>query len=323
MDSTIESTLADGFPEREVVTVEPRAGRPGNRTVAVRFADDKRVFLKITTDGNRERVARETAATRYAAAHCDIRVPQVLAADHDGDPPYLATAPLAGTPAVERWDTVSPAERTELAAWVGRGLAAVHAARFDRHGRVTGGDVDGLGLESGSWTDVLRATVEARARDLFADRFTDLPGRLTAALSEVQGMLDDAPAALLHGDANRHNCVLDGSPGFIDWENALVGDPALELVRAESQWAERPDVPEARWDRRRRSLREGYRERAGTLPDGFTARRPIYRAVTFLLTARTFELWAPDADEPTDELAAWVRAEFDRRLGAFGDERVK
>lgn len=314
MKNDIEAALADGFPGREVADIEHYETRPGNLTVAVQFADGGRVFLKIPTGGNRERIVRETAATRYARIHCDVRVPRVLAAAPDGTPPYFATAPLTGTAVFDRWNAADLAERGDLTAWVGRGLAGIHTARFDRHGRITGGDADGLALESGSWTDVLCSTIETRAADLFAERFADLPGRLTTVLRERRDTLDGAPAALLHEDANRVNCFLNDRPGFIDWENALVGDSALELVRAESQWVERPDVPEVNWDRLRQSLRESYREHAGALPDGFAARRPAYRAVTFLLTARTFELWAPQADEPTEELAEWVREEFDRRI---------
>jgi hypothetical protein len=34
------------------------------------------------------------------------------------------------------------------------------------------------------------------------------------------------------------------------------------------------------------------------------------------VTVATFERWAPGADEPVDDLAEWVREEFDRRVAA-------
>lgn len=56
---------------------------------------------------------------------------------------------------------------------------------------------------------------------------------------------------------------------------------------------------------------------------GLDARRPLYPVVTHLARARTFDLWAPDAPEPTDDLAAWVRDELDRRIDAIeSDDRT-
>jgi len=103
---------------------------------------------------------------------------------------------------------------------------------------------------------------------------------------------------------------------LLDWERALVGDPALDLADAESHLVELPGAETAERSVLRNGLREGYRAYAGTLPDGFECRAPVYRAVAFLLTPQTFDLWAPEADEPTGALAEWVRTEFDTRLDA-------
>lgn len=318
MHPAVESALEEAFPGRTPAGVDPRASRPGNRTVAVRFEGGGRAFLKIATDGDGGRVARDAAATRYAGAHCDVRVPEVLASAPDGDPPYVATAPLDGDPIADRWPGAGAEGRARILRSVGRALAGVHAARFDRPGRIVGGDAGGLDLDGGSWTGVLRATLRERASVLFADRFDDLLERVDGALDEHSARLDGAPAVLLHDDARPENYFRHpGGPGLIDWETALVGDPALDLCRAESQFVDRQDVDDGDRRRLRSALRGGYRDRAGDLPDGFNERRPVYRAVTFLRTARTFDLWAPPADEPTAELADWVRGEMDRRLDEF------
>lgn len=87
----------------------------------------------------------------------------------------------------------------------------------------------------------------------------------------------------------------------------------LDLCFAENQYIERPgvNIPDQLYE----ALRDGYRDHAGGLPDGFDWSRPLYRAVTFLLLqVATFDDWAPQASEPTEELAEWVREEADRRI---------
>lgn len=315
MDEVVRRALAALFPGRETTAVEPASGsaHPDNRTVAVTFADGARAYLKAVVDGDGERVARAVAAARYARANCEVRVPEVLAAAPGGDPPAVATAPLAGTPAAEGWADATSGERAAAMGDLGCALAGTHVARFDEHGRVVGGDGRELELDTGPWTDVLVERIERWKRNLFPDRFAGAPERVVAALRDHRGRLDPAPAALLHEDPNRDNVLghPDG-PGLVDWERALVGDPALELCRAVELCVERPAVADR--DRLRAALHEGYRDVAGSLPAGFRARRPLYRAVAFLVTPGTFHMWAPGAPEPNDELAEWVRAELDRRL---------
>ncbi|MFB6136314.1 MAG: phosphotransferase family protein, partial [Halobacteriaceae archaeon] len=181
-------------------------------------------------------------------------------------------------------------------------------------GRVLGGDADGLDLDSGAWTGALCATVRERAEGLVPERFGDAPDRLCGRLRERRAALDGAPAALCHGDPRPENARRDPA-GLLDWEAAVVGDPALDLVFAEEQYAGTPDVDAT--DRVRAALREGYRERAGSLPAGLADRRPAYRAVTFcLLQVATFEYWAPRASGDAADLAAWVEEEFAARLQA-------
>lgn len=65
------------------------------------------------------------------------------------------------------------------------------------------------------------------------------------------------------------------------------------------------------------ALHEGYRERAGELPAGFEARRPVYEAVRFLGVSGFVEEWAASLDEPADDLSEWIDEEMDRRLAAI------
>ncbi|NHN43404.1 phosphotransferase [Halorubellus sp. JP-L1] len=329
MRDGVERALSRAFPERAVAETSRVSGsdRPGNETVRVRFADDVVAFLKVAVDGGataRERLSRDAAATRYARWNADVRVPEVLAVDASGTPAYVATAALSGTAIATDWPVDSTVARATVLRAVGRALAGVHAAAdFDEHARIRGGSDDGerLDLEPGPWSTVLEDAMTARADALFADRFRDRLPDVLAAVDAASDGLDAAPATLVHDDPRPENCLVDSDgPGLVDWETALVGDPALDLVRAEAQYVERAAIADADGGRLRRALRAGYRDHAGRLPDGFVERHPLYRVVTFLDAVRTFEHWAPDASEDVDDLAAWVRGELDVRLDAVDGE---
>lgn len=96
MSETIEQTVDRAFPGRSVKAIEIQNTRPGNETGFVTFSDGESCYVKTATDTS-IRLARETAATRYAGTHCQIGTPTVIAADTTGDLPYLVTEPLHGT----------------------------------------------------------------------------------------------------------------------------------------------------------------------------------------------------------------------------------
>lgn len=314
MSDPIEDAVRAAFPDRTPASVEGQTTRPGNETALVRFEDADPVYVKTASDTTR-RLVRETAATRYANAHCPIGVPTVIAADPDGDPPYLATEPLPGTPLNDPW--TGGDDREPLLRRAGRAIAGVHEAQFDGPGVIVAGDTDGLELRGETWTEVLCETVRWRATDWFPDRFADLPDRLVETIREI----DPAPdrATLLHGDCNRINVHLDPD-GLLDWERALVGDPVFDLTDAVGHLVDQPDVDEDERAALTEALYDGYRERAGSLPAGVEDRRPLYRAIAHLLVPQTFEEWAPAVDRPTDELAADVREELDARLSRARSE---
>jgi len=331
MDNAIRTALAAAAPDRDVDTVEEPGGsaNPGNRTVRVRFVDGETAYLKVAVDGNRTRLARAVATVRYVGGRSGagdrngdgrtaVRVPRVLAADADADPPYLLTAPLSGSPVDREWAAGSVDERADLTGAVGRALAGVHAVRFDAAGRIVGGDDGTLAVETATWPDVVAGLVDEDG-ETDGGRFDGFPERAADAVEVHRAALaldmsgDDVPApALLHNDPRPENSFTgpDGV-GFIDWEQAVVGDPVLDIVKTEGRFLGRPDI-EGR-ERLREGLWDGYRDRAGELPAGFDLRRRVYRVVTFLGVASGFDEWAPRVDEPTEELAGWVRSEFDDR----------
>ncbi|PSP80038.1 hypothetical protein BRC81_02240 [Halobacteriales archaeon QS_1_68_20] len=310
MGNVIERAVRAALPDRTIDAIDARNTRPGNETAFVSFVDADPVYVKTATDTTR-RLVRETAAVRYAAAHCSVAAPAVVAADPAGDPAYLVTEPLPGTVFNERW--TGGADREQLVRRLGTVVAGVQEARFDRPGVITGVDADGLELRATTWTETLCETIEWRASDWFPDRFADLPGRLVETVRDRDPTLENTTPTLLHGDPSRINLHLDPD-GLLDWERALVGDPAFGVVEAAFHHVGQPDVDDADEPPLREALYEGYRERAGDLPPGLEQNRPLYEAVSYLLVPQAFEDWAPRVDTPNDELAADVREEFDARL---------
>ena len=198
---------------------------------------------------------------------------------------------------------------------VGRALAALHADRFDAHGRVVVGSAGGLDLRTGAWTDVLAATIEEMRELAPSDRYASHFEAVRNVIEAERGRLDGALAALLHGDPAAPNfLVTDERVGCADWERAHIGDPARDLYRARDQLIE----PTRGSDDGRlvEALHAGYRERAGGLPAGLEDRRPVYRLIRLLGVSGFFERHVETREESAARLAGWLEAEFDRRLAA-------
>ena len=309
MSELVEHVTDDALPDRPIETVELQNTRPGNEAALVTFVDGDSVYVKTATDTT-ERLTREIAATQYAEAHCSVGTPSIVAANSTADLPYLVTEPMPGTVLNDPW--MDGADREPLVRQVGRQIAEVHDAEFDQPGIITGGDASGLNLTDTTWTETLCNTIEWRAQDWFADRFSDLPGRLIDTIQAVNPTLDGITPTLIHGDPSRINVYLDPD-GLLDWERALVGDPAFGLVEATFHHLGQPDVSEDERSALRSALYGGYRERVGALPTGLEEKRALYWAIANLLIPQAFNDWASSA-ESQDELAAEVREDFESRL---------
>ena len=308
--STLVRSVTDAvFPDRSIETVELQNTRPGNEAGLIIFAEGDSIYVKTASDTT-ERLSREIAATQYAEDHCPIGTPPIVAANSTGDSPFLVTEPMPGTVLNELW--TNEADRKPLLRQVGNQIAAVHEAEFDQPGMIIGGDASELHLTDTSWVETLCETVEWRAQDWFADRFRDLPGQLINTIQAVDPTLDGTTPTLIHGDPSRVNVYLDPN-GLLDWERALVGDPAFGLAEALFHHLGQPDVSEDERPVLQSALYEGYRERAGTLPTGFEEKIPLYRAIVNLLIPQAFDDWASSA-ESKDALAADVREDFESRL---------
>jgi aminoglycoside phosphotransferase (APT) family kinase protein len=330
----IERALGEAFPDRAVdrLTGVGPSWNGANETVGVVFADGGRAFLKVALADESHRLAREHAVLRYVGAHGLLPVPEVLAADPDGDPAYLATAPAPGRGLLGVYEAASDDERERLLRRVGGALAALHADRFAGHGEIVGAGTErgsaaeggttagpdaptGLSIEFAPWTDVLLATVE-RTREIgTSERLADHYDAVIDCVRANRDLLDGAPAALLHGDVTKPNLFVDGDAvAAIDWELSHVGDPERDLLRAEDQLLNGFDSTGP--ERFVAALREGYRERAGGLPAGFERRRPVYEVVRVLGRSGFIDQWATYLDEPVDALVERADAELRARLDA-------
>lgn len=309
MSELIEHIVDGVLPDRSIETVKLQNTRPENETGFVTFADDGSVYVKTATDTT-TRLSREIAATQFAEAHCSVGTPPIVAADSTSDPPYLVTEPMPGTVLNDPWR--DGADRKPLLRQVGHQIAGIHEAELSQPGVITGGDASELRLTDTTWTETLCDTVEWRAQDWFADRFSDLPKQLIDTIQEVDPTLDRTTPTLLHGDPSRTNIHLNPD-GVLDWERALVGDPAFGLVGATFHHLGQPDVSEEERPVLRSELYDGYRDRVGALPPGLEEKRPLYRAIAELLIPQAFNDWASSV-ESKDEVAAEVREDFEFRL---------
>lgn len=310
----VATVVEDTFPGRTVESVSGAgpSWNDANDSVRVRFADGDAAFAKVATDGTTTRVATELAAIDYADRHCEVAVPTVLGSDATGSTPYLVTAPMDGANFHRPWAEWSTAERAAEVERVGAALAAVHAREFDRHGQVVGGGAGGLTLETASWTETLVDGIERERRLTSTDRYHHYFDAVVEAVRANAGVLDRAPAALVHGDPAMPNVFrTDDAIGFIDWEVAHVGDPARELHQVEDRLGN--------WDNSETlvgAFREGYRRRTGSLPAGRAERRPVYEAVRLLGTAGFFDRHVDHVDESPAAAAERLEREMDERLDA-------
>lgn len=315
MPSVAREVITDVFPDRTTERIDPQNARPGNETARVEFTDRDPVFAKIDLNAI-GRIRREVAAVQCADKHASVTVPKIIATGPDAESPYMITRPLAGELMNERWTRGD--DRVGLMRAVGETVAAVHDAQVADIGLIAGWDGRQLQIESLDWTETLCRTVRARVKSEFSPRFPDIPADLIATIQAIDPALATDSATLLHGDPSRLNIHLEPN-GVLDWERALVGDPALDLTETIFHHLGQPDVDDAETPELRDALFDGYRNQRGSLPAQFETYEPLYRAIAHLLVPQTFEKWAPDVETPADELEANVREEAYSRMSAAED----
>ena len=146
-----------------------------------------------------------------------LRIPEVVAVVEENQGPALVETAVSGIPLDFLAGRQSPIQSWNV---VARVAAAVHQVDTCRLGGFPGfATRRAHGEDSLQVFEDLRRVDEPVVRDARAWALEHLPAA--------------APARLLHGDLLGQNILLslaDGEPpGLIDWENALLGDPAYDL----------------------------------------------------------------------------------------------
>jgi aminoglycoside phosphotransferase (APT) family kinase protein len=152
-----------------------------------------------------------------------------------------------------------PAERVALFERMGDGLAAVHGITVRGYGLL---DPSGAGPFA-SWDRCFEATARAALDELRVSPLSDLHELASERMASVLARaVYDAPARLLHGDAQPMNVLVHQGRcvAWLDWEFASGGDPRYELAYVETvfergyaPWAE--DAERSAW---RAAFYRGY-----------------------------------------------------------------
>lgn len=265
------AVLRTPYPDAEVREVVLRTGGEISAVYEVRCAD-RELIVKIYPDVLAARLHKEAHVyelLRGSGASC----PEMVHWDvsrRDLPHAYAVMTKVPGRPLSEVSGGLAAGEVAGLYREMGRTLRAVHGVRVERFGPIDGP------LESSN-----EAYVGGQL-DLRLAQFTEFGGdpglhaELSAYVGRNRHLLArcDSPV-LCHNDFHERNVMVagedgPGSPlrmtGVIDMENALGGDPLMDLARTD-YFAVRGDAE------RQRYLLEGY----GDLPDDWAERLAFYR----------------------------------------------
>ena len=263
-------------------------------------------------------MADEVNAARFIPEGVGSRV---VAVDEGSDNglgcPYLVSTFVPGSvPALADWDD-------RLLSRHARQLARLHQPRFDRAGP-PGGDGRVLDLvrafdESLAWWREAHPQVTGSAAVAALAR--DIRQRLVAASPAFEG----TRYSFIHGDLVATNVVVDtgGTPRFIDWEWARIGDVAQDLAYVGGEVTGGPWYVRMSSSAVTRFLTEYLRARA-LQPDGqvepldrLRRRRDAWELVERFLSSLHFERQAQVRADPgpypaaVRELRTTLRARLD------------
>jgi aminoglycoside phosphotransferase (APT) family kinase protein len=217
------------------------------------------------------------------------------------------------------FDTDSDARRA-LAWSVIDSLAALHAVDW------RAAELEGFGRPEGF---LVRQVTRWRTQ-LDSYRTRDIPG-----IDEVEAWLaantpDDQAPTIMHGDYHLGNLVAAHDLparliGIVDWENATIGDPLMDVGYLLSTWPD-PDDP-ASMTSTRISLRDGVPTRAEMLDRYATTTRRDISAIGFYYVLTQYKLACMlegiavrrkhDGYDDTDGIATYVTGLIARARDIF------
>jgi len=241
------------LPGRRVASVSPV--HRGNRktTAVVEFAADPPVVVQ--TGGDVDALRSEAAVTMAIDDATSIPVPTVLAGGVVGDGAYVITELVRGDDLHERFATLDPGRRREIARSFGRYLGEIHAATtFERVGDVGATGEAWAGEEWPTEARVSTLAVHTHAEPVaWLERYgraalDRLPPAFDAVAARIRRRLDEAASdavpnaaggnvepVLFPWDLRPGNALLDedGVAAVLDWESPMAAPAALAVTKVE------------------------------------------------------------------------------------------
>jgi aminoglycoside phosphotransferase (APT) family kinase protein len=222
----------------------------------------------------RPQLRQDFDLSRHLRAH-GLPVPEVFAAHTSGPGADFTIARY-----VESDDSELPDDE------FGRLIRAIH--------EIPAPPLDLVCMESRDDADqVLAKRIGERLKNLAAVTeldvpFPDIPAALAAALAADRG--DALPRRLLHMDLRKENILVRaGRPvAILDWSNALLGDPALDLARAAEYGSLTPAALAAYGDA------GGFTMSPLGALGPLSPRQAVYRLDTAVMLSHVFLDGAPD-----------------------------
>ena len=201
-----------------------RLAPPGSHVV---FWVEEDWLIKLFTPLFGDDAPKETLLLRALAAQTDFNVPRIRAQGVLEGWPYLALSRLPGEPLETLWGRLSPAEKEQIAASLGRLMAALH--------RTPTAGLEALHVDWAAFLAQQMATCLERQA---------AAGAPPAWLAEMAAFLGDLPAlfepgfqpVLLNADLNPEHLFCEETPqgwqitGVIDFGDAMLGHPCYEFV---------------------------------------------------------------------------------------------
>lgn len=228
----IGEIFASAFPDRAVESI--RRPVEGNRkeTAIVGTEDSERVVIQRSADPSA--ATTEARLASEIASRTAVPVPSVIGTGAVGDTGYQITEYVDGNNLHERFTSLAPTNRAQIARGFGHALGSLHAAfEFDRFGGVIA--VDG-GLESTGETAYeqwFRRYAEAGINAL-PPAFEGLKEPLREAIQSAS-LPETLTPRLFPWDLRPGNAVVaDGRlAAFLDWGEPLAAGAGLSVAKTE------------------------------------------------------------------------------------------
>jgi hygromycin-B 7''-O-kinase len=251
------------WPDVAVTAVVPRSGGQLSPVFELRAAD-RVAIVKVYDEKWRWKQAKEAHVYRLLAAHGVAPVPTVLRVEPDIaviGRAFTVMTRLPGTP-LSQTAVDDPAD---VYRQLGRLLAAIHAIAQPAFGYVTTHVLDPVPDNTTymgrQFARKLREFLELRGSPRLHDRVQSY----VAAHSDLFSRC--VAPVLCHNDVDEGNVLVEDGKitGLVDVENALAGDPWLDLAKAD-YYSRRGQLS---------ALLDGY----GAAPDGRLRLYTVYHAL--------------------------------------------